>query len=245
MPLDKAHIVSRLQTDILRLQGHKPFSHGAADLGLGPVSRAFPNATFPVGAVHEFLPASPRDAAATRGFMAGLLSSLAGGSGVVLWVGARRQVFPPALISFGIAPERVIFVDVSGDKEAGWVMEEALKCEALTAVVGEMTAIDFTFSRRLQLAVEHSQVTGFVLRPYSRKLNITACVSRWQITSLPGERVDDLPGLGYPMWRVELLRVRNGKPGVWEVGWFQGKFRHEETKLTPLGEGQEERRKTG
>ena len=220
----KKALLSQLQTDILRLQGYKPYSNGAMDAGLGPIKEAFPNAGFPVGAVHEFLPERQEDAAATSGFMAGLLASLIGCKGTVLWISSSRTLFPPALISFGIQPERVIFIDTPKEKEVKWAMEEALKCGALAAVVGEMRELDFTFSRRLQLAVEHSQVTGFVVRPQGRKLNPTACVSRWKVSSLPSEPVDDLPGVGFPQWKVELLRVRNGKPGTWEIKWENGMF---------------------
>jgi protein ImuA len=34
-----------------------------------------------------------------------------------------------------------------------------------------------------------------------------------------------LPGVGFPKWNVELLKVRNGKPGSWQVEWAAGKFR--------------------
>jgi protein ImuA len=87
-----------------------------------------------------------------------------------------------------------------------------------------MNEISFTSSRRLQLAVEQSRVTGFILRHASRNLNTTACVSRWKITPLPSEPVEDLPGIGFPFWRVELLRIRNGKPGAWDVKWMHGRF---------------------
>lgn len=224
MSLEKANVFSRLQTDILRLQGYKPYSGEAKGLGLGPIEKAFPNATFPLGAVHEFLPAEAEDAAAMGGFVSGLLASLMGSNGTMLWISSSRILFPPALQSFGIAPDRVIFADLKKEKEVKWVMEEALKCGALAAVVGEMPAIDFTFSRRLQLAVEQSKVTGFVLRPPCLKLNPTACVSRWKISSLASEPIDELPGVGFPKWRVELLRVRNGKPGIWEVKWAEGGF---------------------
>jgi protein ImuA len=105
-----------------------------------------------------------------------------------------------------------------------WALEEALKCEAITAVVGEIREISFTASRRLQLAVEQSHVTGFLLRRLSRNLNTTACVSRWKITPLVSEVIDDLPGIGFPKWRIELLRIRNGKPGVWDIMWKDGRF---------------------
>ncbi len=108
-------------------------------------------------------------------------------------------------------------------------MDEALKCSALSAVIGEMQEISFTGSRRLQLAVEQSQVTGFILRQNCRKPNTTACVSRWKITALPSLRkdfgmVDDMPGVGFPRWRVELLRMRNGRSGIWDIAWKDGRF---------------------
>lgn len=114
-----------------------------------------------------------------------------------------------------------------------WAMDEALKCSALTAVVGEMREISFTASRRLQLAVEQSQVTGFVMRNNYRNLNTTACVSRWKITPLQSDQVDGLPGIGFPKWRAELLRIRNGKTGAWDIQWVNGRFQHLQQIVVP------------
>jgi protein ImuA len=54
----------------------------------------------------------------------------------------------------------------------------------------------------------------------------TACVTRWRITPLPGKTEVDLPGLSFPRWNVELLKVRNGKPGTWQLEWAGGRFMH-------------------
>jgi protein ImuA len=229
MPVNRADIIAELQTDILRLEGFKPSGNHAVDLGLGPISHAFPDSTFPLGVVHEFLSAKAEDAAVTCGFITGLLSPLMSNTGTALWISAARTIFPPALKSFGIQPDRIIFIDLKNEKHILWAMEEALKCGALTAVVGEMREITFTASRRLQLAVEQSHVTGFILRHHPRKVNTTACVSRWRITPLPSKPMgngasDDLPGIGFPQWRVELMRIRNGKSGMWDVSWMNGKF---------------------
>jgi protein ImuA len=224
MPAHRADIIAGLQTDILRLEGFKPSDGEVFDLGLGPIKDAFPNSIFPLGAVHEFLSERPEDTAATSGFVAGLLAPLVGAQGTSLWISSSRTLFPPALKTFGIEPDRFIFIDLEKEKDVLWAMEESLKCAALTAVIGEMQEISFTASRRLQLAVEQSRVTGFILRRNLRNLSTTACVSRWKITALPSEEVDGLPGIGFPQWRVELLRVRNGKPGVWDVSWVEGKF---------------------
>jgi protein ImuA len=232
-----ADVIAALQRDILRLQGLKSLHGTGRDPGLGPINDAFPNATFPLGAVHEFVAEHTEDAAAASGFLAGLLSSLMGSNGTSLWISSTRTLFPPALINFGIQPDRFIFIDLKKEKDVLWTMDEALKCSALTAVVAEMQQISFTASRRLQLAVEHSQVTGFILRTSSRKLNTTACISRWKISALPGEPVDGLPGIGFPKWRAELLRIRNGKPGIWDVQWKDGRFHYPESVIHNLSPG--------
>jgi protein ImuA len=213
----KANAIEELQMEILRLQGFTSVSNTALNIELGPLKEAFPSGSFPLGAVHEFLSTHPEDAAATSGFVSGLLSSLMGNSGITLWISSSRTLFPPALKSLGLEPDRFIFIDIQREKDVLWAVNEALKCGALSAVVGEVREMDFTTSRRLQLAVEHSKVTGFILRNNFRKLNTTACVSRWKITLLPSESIHDLPGIGFPKWRVELLRMRNGKSGVWDM----------------------------
>jgi protein ImuA len=233
LAIKKADIIAELQKEILRLEGFKLVGNSAIDLGLGPISEAFPNASFPTGAVHEFLSANPEETAASSGFISGLLANLMGSNGTALWISSHRNLFPPALKNFGVQPDRFIFIDLQKEKHVIWAMEEALKCEALTAVVGELEEISFTASRRLQLAVEQSHVTGFIMRRHSRNLSTTACVARWKITSLESEVIDDLPGIGFPKWRIELLRIRNGKPGVWDMMWKDGRF-HAVHKTTLL-----------
>jgi protein ImuA len=105
-------------------------------------------------------------------------------------------------------------------------MEEALKYEGLSAVVCEVKELSFLASRRLQLAVEKSQVTGFVLQYNPRVINTTACICRWKITTLPTSMAGDMPGVGFPRWQVNLLKVRNGRPGNWQLEWVAGRFRH-------------------
>lgn len=225
MTASKADIIAKLQREILPLQGFKAIAGNAAlDIKLGPIKKAFPNNTFPTGAVHEFISTSVENAAA-KGFIGSIIASLMQQGGASIWISSKRTIFPPALQAFHIAPEKIIFVDLKKEKEMLWVMEEALKCKGLAAVVGEIPELGFTASRRLQLAVEQSQVTGFILRHNPRSISPTACVTRWQISSLPSQLINDMPGVGFPRWNVELLKVRNGKPGSWEIEFAGGKFK--------------------
>jgi protein ImuA len=73
--------------------------------------------------------------------------------------------------------------------------------------------------------VEKSKVTGFVLRSDPTKVSSTACVARWRITSLPSELENGMPGVGFPRWNVELLKVRNGNPGTWKMEWSDNQFK--------------------
>jgi protein ImuA len=243
MNTTKADIIAQLQREILPLQGFKTTCNNAVqDVGLGIIKNAFPNATFPLGAVHEFISDTAEDAGATGGFVSGLLSSLMQSNGASVWISAARTIFPPALKSFGIAPDKIIFIDLKKEKQILWTMEEALKCDGLSAVICEIPELSFIASRRLQLAVEQSRVTGFILRRNPRSLNTTACVTRWKITPLPSELADGMPGVGFPCWNVELLKVRNGYPGKWKIEFSAGRFRHiSKTTVIPF----KQKQKTG
>ncbi|MFM8739155.1 MAG: ImuA family protein [Cytophagales bacterium] len=221
--MHKQALLVQLHADILQMQGVKPAQRFELSPQLGPLNAAFPFRTFPTGAIHELLSPMREGMSTASGFICALLSILLNPQSVVVWISPSRLIFPPALKSFGIDPSRVLFVESSREQEVLWAMEEALKSEALTAVVGELREISFTASRRLQLAVEHSKVTGFVLHR-GKRVNTTTCVSRWRITSLPSDLLDGLPGIGLPKWRVELLRMRNGRTGAWNLQWNKGKF---------------------
>ena len=230
MPALKADIITQLKKDILALQGFRPVLHQDQQIDLGTINHSFPNSVFPLSVNHEFICNNTESLAASSGFIAGILSTLLHKGGAALWISSSQIIFPPALSSFGINPAQIIFIRLRNSNKILWTIEEALKCEGLTAVVGEINSLDLTQSRRLQLATEQSSVTGFLLRTQQRTLNTTACVCRWQIHSLQSETVDGLPGVGFPRLKVELLKARNGKTGKWELEWSNGRFNEVITK---------------
>ncbi len=217
-------IMQRLQQEILPLQGYSASGSGKTDVGLGVIQDAFPQRRFPTGAIHEFIAGNRESLAATSGFLAGILSALMKKNAAAIWIGTSTRIYPPALLAYNIHPEHIIFLDLKKSTDKLWAAEESLKCEGLAAVICETADLDFTASRRLQLAVEQSKVTGFILRNDLRRINTTACLTRWEIKPLPSHTIGDLPGPGYPRWKVDLLKARNGKPGSWELEWVAGKF---------------------
>ena len=244
MLTQKADIIFQLQKEILQLQG---FRYKASDdlirPVLGPIDSCFPNGIFPLASIHEFLTGSAEDVAATSGFISCLLSSLMSKGGASVWIGVSQAIFPAALKFFNVEPDKIIFINTRKPKELLWLVEEALKCEGLAAVIGEIAELTFTASRRLQLAVEQSGVTGFLIRNNSRNINTNACTARWKISSDPSKITgDDIPGIGFPAWNVELLKIRNGKPGSWQMQWAYNKL-HSVTD--PIILSPTEQRKTG
>ena len=225
MLTQKADIIFQLQKEILQLQG---FRYKASDdfirPVLGPIDSSFPNGVFPLASIHEFLTQSGEDIAATSGFISCLLSSLMNKGGVSVWVGSSQAIFPAALKFFNVEPDKIIFINTKKSKELLWLVEETLKCEGLAAVVGEVAEVTFTESRRLQLAVEQSRVTGFLIRNNSRNINANACTARWKISPGPSIITGDIPGIGFPVWNIELLKIRNGKPGRWQMLWEYNKL---------------------
>lgn len=217
---DKQELISRLKKDILLWQGFRSTENLQEKVGLGAIEKAFPNGMFPVGSIHEFVSMSREDAAASSGFIGGVLAALMRGGGVCLWISTARVLFPPSIKAFGVKqPDHILFVRMDREKDVLWAMEEALKCSGITAVIAELHGLNFVQSRRLQLAVEKSRVTGFVLRHNPRTLDPTACVARWRVRPIESILDEGVPGVGFPRWEVELLKVRNGNPGKWQIEW--------------------------
>lgn len=234
---DKNETIRQLREKIMAMEGFtQTTGEPSISLGLGPIESVFPSGRFPLGTMHEFISPNPADAASTNGFISGLLASLMCKGGFCLWVSNRRSLFPPGLKRFGVEPERVIFIDLKREKDVLWAMEQGLKCSTLSAVVGELQEISFTESQRLQLAVEQSKVTGLLHRHNPKSQHALACTTRWRIFSLSSELPDGMPGVGFPTWKVELLKVRNGRPGEWKMEWKNGRFNQLPLRKGPIKE---------
>ncbi len=217
--------IQQLRKEIIALDGlrHVPMGEAPQE-GLSLFAEHFPQGRFPLGAVHECLPASAADQPAALGFCLALVQTVLPPEGLIAWVSAQSApLYGPGLRQIGIDPARVIFVQARKLADRQWAMEEVLQCNALAAVVGEMDSLDFKQSRRLQLAAEKSGVTAFVL-PGNLRPRSNAASSRWLVRSVPSLTMDGLPGVGAPQWGVELRHMRHGKPGSWEIGWADGQF---------------------
>lgn len=242
MVTDRSHILSKLRQEINSLGGAKrPASQPDESRKiLGPIADAFIKHDFPAGCLNEVICDNVEDRAAGIGFLSVLLSSFIK-SGILIWISRETRVFPPALPAFSIDPAQIIFIKVRNSRDLVWVIEESLRCPGLAAVIGEMPELDFNTSRRFQLAVEKSRVTAFIIRERSCYKTTTASTAKWKVLHLPSIMHDELPGIGFPVWRIELIRLRNGKAGKWDLVFRNGQLE----SLSREKISMEEQRKTG
>lgn len=214
-----------LRQDLLLLEGYKAPETNAPDIPIGAIADAFPNLRFPTGKLHEFVAGTPQQAASTGGFVCFLAGALATKGRDCIWIAKKRRVFPPGLVGFGIQPHQVVFCDIRNEKHLVWAAEEALRCKAITSVIAEVADIGYTASLRLQHAIDESRVTGLLLRQSARPLGPIASTARWRIFPAPSRSpIPELSRVGYPCWTIELEKVRNGRPGIWQMEWRVGRL---------------------
>ncbi|RZJ82359.1 MAG: Error-prone repair protein ImuA [Flavobacterium sp.] len=221
----KENIIEQLRQQITVLEGHKQLpTKSSKNIGLNFLDACFPQRVFPTGVIHEFLSEEAENLACTTAFIGGLLAKINPKNSFYIWIGNQKKVFPAGLKVFGLQPHQIIFISLAKQKDILWATEEALKCKSVQGVISELESISFAQSQRLQLTIEKSNVTCYILRT-NNQTNATTCTARWQISPQVSYSTDaELPGIGFANWKVELLKVRNGTPTSFNVAWLNGQF---------------------
>jgi protein ImuA len=229
--MNRNQVLADLRTRIAAAERHcaRPaISRAVLPFGLTPLDRHLPDGGLALGALHEFAGGdSDADHAATATlFLAGILARL---SGPVLWVLKARDLFAPGLAGVGLHPDRVIYAETGGqDADILRAMEEGLRhggprkggSGGLAAVVGELTRLPLTASRRLHLAAEAAGTPALVLRrwrPASAATEPNAATTRWTISAAPGSAAGNDWTMPRARWRLALERCRAGEPMEWIV----------------------------
>jgi protein ImuA len=166
------------------------------------------------GVLHEVCADKAGDHAAASGF-ALMLAQRARADRPLLWVREDRaerlhgRLYAPGLVELGIDPDCVVQVIAPDTLAALRAAADALKVQALGAVViephGAAKALDLTASRRLVLAAEKAGATAFVLRDAASGF-ASAAATRWQVASAPSV---PLPGNAPGMASLALTLIRH------------------------------------
>jgi protein ImuA len=175
------------------------------------------------GALHEI--AAPRESemVAAAGFA---LALAARPHKPVLWVAEDMALAEsgaphgPGLDAIGLPPEKLLTVAAPKTRDVLWVMEEALRCPALGAVIGEIRGgADLVATRRLSLAAGNTGALALLLRAAASD-EASAATTRWIVGAAPA--ASSPYGPGAPRFAAHLVRNRHGHPGSWIMEWKNG-----------------------
>jgi protein ImuA len=137
------------------------------------------------------------------------------GRGGLVWIAEDMALaesgapYGPGLEAFGLAPERLLTVAAAQTRDLLWAMEEALRCRAVGAVIGELRhgEIDMVAVRRLSLAAAQSGALALLLRG-SPPHDASTAATRWVVSAAP-----------HDCFAVQLTRNRRGPLGAWTLQW--------------------------
>jgi len=218
--------LSELRRTIARMQAPAVALGAPGDipLGVADVDRAL-GGGLARGALHEIAARGETHIAAATGFALGVAAQ----SQAVVWAAEDMALlengapYGPGLDLFGLAPERLLTVAGAKAGDVLWVMEEALQCRAVGAVIGEVRSpsIDLVATRRLSLAAATYGATALLLRT-TPGTEASAAMTRWVVeaASFPHTVFGrNASGIGPPRFALALTRNRRGPLGSWMLEW--------------------------
>ncbi len=180
--------------------------------------------------LHDIRPAAYGDMPAAMGFALALaLRRLADPTErrPLLWCRLAREereygrLYGHGLEALGLARSRFVTVTLRKPVHLLWTAEEALKSGALALVLADADPkqADLTATRRLALAAAAGKAAGLLVfaRPHG---GATASHTRWAAAAVRSRSPPyDAEAPGAPLWTVQLIRARGGRPGAWTVEW--------------------------
>jgi len=218
---DLRRTIARMQTPAVALDAPGDILLGVVDVDCalgGGLAR---------GALHEIAACGESHIAAATGFALGLAAQ----SQAIVWVAEDMALlesgapYGPGLDLFGLKPERLLTVAGGKTGDVLWAMEEALRCRAVGAVIGEVRstarAIDLVATRRLSLAAAAHGATALLLRT-EPGTEASAAATRWVVEAASFSHAAfgrSANGIGPPRFALALTRNRRGPLGTWMLEW--------------------------
>jgi len=128
-----------------------------------------------------------------------------GSGGWIAWVSPPYRPYAPSLAAWGIDVGRMLVVNGAGATE--WAMDQALRSESCSAVLGWANPRDPHALRRLQLAAEASRSLAVLYRPLQAGLTPSPAVLRLALL-----------GGGTAGLQVRIVKSRGGRPATVNLG---------------------------
>jgi len=195
------HVLQR--ADIWRA-GQLPARCRAVGSGFDVLDAELPGGGWPRGALTEILLAQ-QGIGALRLLMPALSQLSQDEDRWICWVAPPWIPYAPALQGSGIELSRVLLVHPGAQQDGLWAVEQSLRSGTCSAVLAWPAIDDSSVLRRLQLAAEAGDATGFLFRPQRFAEHPSPAALRLQ---LHARRGDDIA--------VSILKRRGG----WAAGPF-------------------------
>jgi protein ImuA len=230
-PSGRAEGMARLRRVIAEIEAEAGPASKRATRRL-PFSRAFDSALgggLTDDALHEIAPAAPQDGAAAMGFALALAARFLNrrpASALFISEGFAAEelgaLYGPGLVAHGLTLSRLVFVRAPDAALALWAIEEALKCGAPAAVIGEIWSLkgySLATSRRLLLAARKGKVPALLIlaSAYGQAERLSsAAETRFEIAAAPSARIPAAAGLDIPgpfACGARLIKARLARAG--------------------------------
>ncbi len=150
------------QVRLMETAGRAVHGERCISSGIEALDRCLPDGGYAAGSLVELL----RERSASGATFLALLTArqaMANGKYLVV-VDRERRFYAPAMLSMGIAMDRVIVVHPESESELVWSIDQSLRSSGVGAVLAEIGRLDDRGARRLQLAAERGGGIGLLIR---------------------------------------------------------------------------------
>ena len=183
--------IARLETGAKRHSG-QPVSSGCEAL-----DALLPERGFCRGTLVEWLSAGDGAGVCALAMLAAKQACSDGG--VLAVFDHRREFCPPAAVRMGIGPEQLLVIHADTTADNHWAIDQALRSQAVAAVLAWPGRLDDRTFRRWQLAAEEGGCLAMLLRPKTARGEPSwADVRLW---------VEPLPAAAMMRSRKRLLQI--------------------------------------
>jgi hypothetical protein len=159
--------ILNLRTSLCKLQHGLRLKGQAANVvstGVSALDGILPDGGLLRGTLSEWIAAAPGSGAAS---LAMRVASQAQKEGPLIIVDRQKQFYAPAFPATGVCLNKTILVRPESRGDELWVVEKALRCPGVGAVVCQLEHLRLQEYRRLQLAAESGTAVGLLIRPAS------------------------------------------------------------------------------
>jgi len=175
-----------------------PAQQSAIPSEFPPLDRHLPGNGWPRRALTELLVSG--DGEYALALLLPTLSRLSQASRWIALVAPPQAPYAPALQARGLDLSRLLLIRSAREQEQHWALEQTLRSGSCSAVLAWPGRLDMTTLRRLQLAAQAGDCSGFLFRPAAVSEQPSPAALRLQVE----------PAVNG--WRLDILKRQGGWP---------------------------------